>query len=129
MEKRHVLDLWRMMFLSERWIQVSEKILDQIKRLEEAKERDRLELVRSLRFMLSTLQRSLLGWMQWVNNPDIMTRFSQEDLETMNKKLSEFTRSFLEYDLEATKLGAQRGLKAIKKVKKKKEERAEAFYV
>jgi hypothetical protein len=129
MEKRHVLDLWRMMFLSERWIQVSEKILDQIKRLEEAKERDRLELVRSLRFMLSTLQRSLLGWMQWVNNPDIMTRFSQEDLETMNKKLSEFTRSFLEYDLEATRLGAQRGLKAIKKVKKKKEERAEAFYV
>ena len=115
--------------MSERWIQVSEKILDQIKRLEEAKERDRLELVRSLRFMLSALQRSLLGWMQWVNNPDIMTRFSQEDLETMNKKLSEFTRSFLEYDLEATKLGAQRGLKAIKKVKKKKEERAEAFYV
>ncbi len=115
--------------MSERWIQVSEKILDQIKRLEEAKERDRLELVRSIRFMLNTLQRSLLGWMQWVNNPDIMTRFTQEDLERMNKKLSEFTRSFIEYDLEATKLGAQRGLKAIKKVKKKKEERAETFYV
>ena len=129
MEKRRVLDLWRMMFLSERWIQVSEKILDQIKRLEEAKERDRLELVRSLRFMLSTLQRSLLGWIQWVNNPDIMTRFTQEDLEKMSKKLSEFTRSFIEYDLEATKLGAQKGLKAIKKVKKKKEERAQVFYV
>jgi len=118
-----------MMFLSERWIQVSEKILDQIKHLEEAKERDRLELVRSLRFMLSALQRSLLGWMQWANNPDIMTRFTQEDLEKMSKKLSEFTSSFIEYDLEATKLGAQRGLKAKKKVKKKKEERAEAFYV
>jgi len=115
--------------LSERWIQVSEKILDQIKRLEEAKERDRLELVRTIRFMLSALQRSLLGWMQWVNNPDIMTRFTQEDLEKMNKKLSELTRSFIEYDLEATKLGGQRGLKAVKKVKKKKEERAEIFYV
>ena len=114
--------------MSERWIQVSEKILDQIKRLEEAKKRDRLELVRSLRFMLSALQRSLLGWMQWVNNPDIMTRFTKEDLEKINKKLSEFTRSFIEYDLEATKLGAQRGLKAVKKVKKK-EERAEIFYV
>ena len=117
------------MFLSERWTQVSEKILDQIKRLEEAKERDRLELVRSLRFMLSALQRSLLGWMQWVNNPDIMTRFTQEDLEKMNKKLSEFTRSFIEYDLEATTLGDQRGLKAKKKLKEKKEERAEVFYV
>ena len=115
--------------MSERWIQVSEKILDQIKRLEEAKERDRLEYVRAIRFMLSALQRSLLGWMQWVNNPDIMTRFTQEDLESINKKLSDFARSFIEYDLEATKLGAQRGLKAIKKVKKKKDERAEAFYV
>ena len=115
--------------MSERWTQVSEKILDQIKSLEEAKERDRLELVRSLRFMLSALQRSLLGWVQWVNNPDIMTTFTQEDLEKMNKKLSEFTRSFIKYDLEATRLGAQRGLKAIKKVKKKKEERAEVFYV
>lgn len=115
--------------MSEGWIQVSEKILAQIKRLEEAKERDRLELVRSLRFMLSVLQRSLLGWMQWVNNPDIMTRFTQEDLEKMNKKLSELSRSFIEYDLEATKLGAQRGLKAEKKVKKKKEGRTGIFYV
>jgi len=115
--------------LSERWIQVSEKILEQIKHLEEAKERDRLELVRSIRFMLNTLQRSWLGWTQWVNNPDIMTRFTQEDLEKMNKKLSEFTRSFIEYDLEATKLGAQRGLKARKKVTKKKEGQAERFYV
>jgi hypothetical protein len=115
--------------LSERWIQVSQKILDQIKRFEETKERDRLELVRSLRFMLSALQRSLLGWMQWVNNPDIMTRFTQEDLKKIDKKLSDFTRSFLEYDLEATKLGAQKGLKAGKKVKKKEEERSEVFYV
>jgi len=115
--------------LSERWIQVSEKILEQIKRLEEAKERDRLDLVRSMSFMLSVLQRSLLGWMQWANTPDVMARFTQEDLEKMNKKLSEFTRSFIKYDLEVTKLGTQRGLKARKAVKKKKEERPEVFYV
>jgi hypothetical protein len=115
--------------LSERWIQVSEKILGQLKLSVEAKKKDRLEYVRIIRFTLSALQRSLLGWMQWVNNPDIMTRFTQEDLESMNKKLSELALSFIEYDLEATKLGGQRGLKAIKKVKKKKEERAEAFYV
>jgi len=115
--------------LSEEWIKGAEKILDQIRRLEQAKERDRLELVRSMRFMLSALHRSLLGWMHWVNNPDMMTRFRQEDLEKMDKKLSEFARSFIQYDLEATKLGAQRGLKARKKAKKKKEERAEIFYV
>lgn len=115
--------------LSERWIQVSEKILDQIKRLADAKGKDRLELVSSMSFMLSALQRSLLGWMQWVNNPEIMARFTLEDLEKMNKKLSEFTRSFIEYDLEATRLGAERGLKARKAVKRKKRERPEIFYV
>jgi hypothetical protein len=67
--------------------------------------------------------------MQWANNPDIMIRFTQKDLESINKKLAEFTRSFIEYDMEATKLGAERGLKAKKKVKKKKEERVETFYV
>ncbi len=115
--------------MSEIWVQVSKKVLDQIKRLEEAEERDRLELVRSILFMLSALQRSLLGWMGWVNNPDIMTKFTQEDLAKMSKKLSELTRSFIEYDLEATRLGAQRGLRARKTVKKKKEERPEIFYV
>ncbi len=116
--------------MSEMWVDVSKKILDQIRRLEKGKGRDRLELVRGLRFMLNSLQRSLLGWMQWVNNPDIMTRFTQEDLEEMNKKLAQFTHSFIEYDLEATKLGALKGLKEKKKVKrKKKEERDEVFYV
>ena len=112
--------------MSERWIQVSGKILEQLKRLEDTKDKDRLELVRSLRFVLSVLQRSLLGWTQWVNNPDIMTNFSQKDLETTTEKLSEFTRSFVEYDVEATKLGAEKGLKLGKEVKKK---RGEQFVV
>ncbi len=114
--------------MSERWVDVSKKILEQIERLEKSKDRDRLELVGSLHFLLNALQRSLLGWMQWVNNPDIMTRFAQEDLEKMNRRIAEFTRSFIEYDLEATKSGAKKGLKVKKKVKKK-EERDEVFYV
>ena len=116
--------------MSEGWIRVSERILDQLKRLEDTKDKDRLELVKSLRFVLSVLQRSLIGWTQWVGNPDIMTIFSQEDLETMTKTLSEFTRSFVEYDLKMTSLGVKKGLKSPKKVaEKKKEERTERFYV
>ena len=107
--------------MAERWIQVSEKVLEELKRLEKTEKTDRLELVRSMRILLGVLERSLLGWKQWVNNPDMMSKFSQEDLEKMNKKLSEFTRSFIEYDLEATKLGTERGLKARKKTEKKKE--------
>ena len=115
--------------LSERWIQISERILEQIRRLEDAEDKDRLEWVRSIRFLLSALQNSLLGWVQWANNQNVMTRFTQEDLEKMSKKLSSFTRAFIEYDLEATKLGVQRGLKSQKKVTQKKDDRDETFYV
>ncbi len=65
---------------------VSERILDQLKVLEDTKDKDRLDLVRSLRFVLNVLQRSLIGWTQWVNNPDIMTIFSQKDLENDDQK-------------------------------------------
>ena len=112
--------------MSERWIRISEKTLDQIKRLEEAKERDRLELVSSILFLLNALRNSLLGWIQWANNPNIMARFTQEDLEKIAKKLSTFTRTFIEYDIEATKLGAKKGLKPGKEVGKK---RGEQFLV
>jgi len=115
--------------LSERWISILETLLDQIKHLEEVKERDRLELVKSLRFVLNVLQRSVLGWLGWVENLEVAARFTQEELEKMDKKLSEFTRSFVKYDIEATKLAAKKGLKAKKKAKKKKKKRTEAFYV
>jgi hypothetical protein len=36
---------------------------------------------------------------------------------------------FIEYDLKATELGARRGLKARKKVAKKKEDNVKVFYV
>ena len=85
--------------------------------LERAEEKDRLEYVRSIRFMLGALQRSILGWMQWINNPDIMTRFTQEELSEMNKKIAEFTRAFIEYDLEITKKGAEKGLEAARRAR------------
>ena len=115
--------------LSERWVEVSKRILDQLKALEDAKDKDRLELVRSLRFVMSALQRSLVGWMQLITNPDIMSNFSQEDLRNMTKELSTFTYSFVEYDLKMTTLGTKKGLKSSKKVNKKRDARTERFYV
>jgi hypothetical protein len=115
--------------LSEGWIKVSERILEQLKSFENTESKDRLELVKSLRFVLNVLQRSLIGWTQWVNNPDIMTIFSQGDLENMTEKLSSFTHSFVKYDIEMTNLGVRKGLKTTKKILKKKKERTERFYV
>jgi len=115
--------------MSENWIQVSERIIEQLKDLDETKDNDRLDLVRSLRYLVSVLQRSLFGWTQWVNNPDIISIFTKEDLEQMTKKLTYFTRSFVKYDLEMTNLGINKGLKAPKVVKKKREDRNDRFYV
>ena len=116
-------------FLSERWVKVSEKVLDQLKQMKESKEKDRLELVRSMRFVLRALEMSVVGWMQWINNPDIMTKFTKGDLEKMNRKLSKFTQDFIKYDIDATKLGTQVGLKAIKKVTRKKGAKPKPHYV
>lgn len=112
--------------MSERWIRSSKNILERIKKLEKAKDRDRLELVRSTWFMLGALQRSLVGWLQWVKNPEIMVKFTQEELEEINSNISKFVRSFIEYDLKVTKQGAKKGLKAKKK---KAKEKAETHYV
>ena len=111
-------------------MRVSERIIKQLKQLEDTKGKDRLEMVRSLRFVLGVLQRSLVGWTQWVASPDIMTMFSEDELESMTKTLAEFTRSFVEYDMKMTGLGAEKGLTATKKATKKpKEDRTECFYV
>ena len=93
--------------MSGSWFQSSERILDRIKALEGSEGRDRLEHVSSMRFMIGALHRSLLGWMQWVNNAGVMARLSAEELEEMNRNLSKFARSFIEYDLEVTQKVAE----------------------
>lgn len=115
--------------MSERWIRNSEKILEQIKGSDEDQDRDRLELVREIRFNLGAFQRSLLGWMQWVNNPEIMTKFSQRELEEMNKTLGGFVRSFIEYDIKITNQGIKKGLIVKRKPRKPERQLTETFYV
>jgi len=115
-------------WLSSGWIQSCQKILERIKDLEKTEGKDRLEHVRSIRFMLAVLQRSLLGWMQWINNPDVMTRFTEEELSEMNKRIAEFTRAFIEYDLEITKKGAEKGLEISRRAQRRTRGR-EVIYI
>ena len=110
-------------------IQSSEKILDRIKELEGFKKKDRLDHVRFTCFMIGVLHRSLLGWIQWVNNTNVMARFSAEELEEINKNLSKFTRSFIEYDLEVTKKGAEKGSKAETRAERTLGERTARLYI
>ena len=98
------------MKLSEGWVERCERILDRIKTLENSKDMDRLELIQSMGFNLGSLVGSLSGWFQWINNPDIMTRFNKEELEVINKGIIDFVKSFIEYDMKITKQAIQKGI-------------------
>ena len=71
---------------------------------------DRLELVRVMRFALGALGQSLGGWMQWVNSPEIMSSFSQEELEEMARTVTGMIEKFIEYDIEMTNKCTRKGL-------------------
>ena len=117
--------------MSEGWVQTCEQLLKQLKKFSAKKDKDRLDLVQSMRFSLYALHRSLLGWMNWVNNPDIMASFKHEELAEMNKKLTEFAEDFIKYDAEVTQRGAEKNLKMKRPRRESVERRSleEVFYV
>ena len=108
--------------MSQGWIETCQRILEQIQRMSQKKDKDRLDLIQSMRFSLYALHRSILGWLNWVNNPDIMVTFSQDELEEMNKKLTEFITEFIKYDIEVTKKGASKSMD-IQRARREVEER------
>ena len=100
-----------MIALSEGWVETSETLLERIRESSAKKDKDRLDLVQSMVFSLYALHRSLQGWIDWVNNPDIMSAFDKEELDEMTRKITEFTEAFIKYDVEVTQRGAQKSLR------------------
>ena len=88
--------------MSEKWVHDCKKILQEITKMKEGEGKDRLDVVRGMRFTLFALQRSVAGWIEWVNNPDVMATFSLEELGEINKTLAELIRPFIEYDAKVT---------------------------
>jgi hypothetical protein len=88
--------------MSGKWVQDCERILNEIKKSAKVKGQDRLDMVRMIRFTLFALQRSVTGWMEWANNPDVMAQFSLEELKEINQTLSELVCAFVEYDAKIT---------------------------
>jgi hypothetical protein len=83
--------------MSEKWIRESETIIKRLGDMKAIEARDRLELVRSTRFALTSLVRSLNGWIQWKNNPERASRFNLEELEEINKttRMRNFIRVYV----------------------------------
>ncbi len=97
--------------MSDRWIRDCVRALERIRELSSKEDKDRLERLNSIKTSLTFLNRSLSGWIRWANNPSAMANFSDEELEGMERQLSSIAESFIEYDIKATKLGIEKGLK------------------
>jgi hypothetical protein len=102
----------------EKWITDCEEVLKRLKETALKKKRDRLDMLKSIRFSIRALQRSLMGWWQWANSPEMMSNFSSKELEDINKTIMQFVKSFIEYDVKITELGLK-----YKKEGKKENER------
>jgi hypothetical protein len=96
--------------MNQGWIERTQKTVDQLKKIKEKRDMDRLEIITTLRFSFGALSQSLGGWMQWVNSPEIMSQFTQEELLEMSDKLIDMVTEFVEYDRDITDYGMQKGL-------------------
>ena len=113
-----------------RWVNDCQKILKEIKSSEKAEGQDRLDMVRTIRFTILALQRSVTGWMQWADNPDVMAQFSLEELTEINKKLADLVCAFVDYDAKITGSQEKKMEKKIRKEEiKKPQPREDIFYV
>ncbi len=92
------------------WIDRSEKTIEQLKILKGNREMDRLDLLKAMRFSFGALSQSLGGWMQWVNSPEVMSQFTRDELQGMSDTVIDMVVGFIEYDMDVTNQGMQKGL-------------------
>ena len=113
-----------------KWVNDCERILDEIKKSAKVEGQDRLDMMRTIRFTILALQRSVTGWMQWADNPDVMAQFSLDELVAINKNLADLVCAFVDYDAKIT--GSQEK-KIEKKMRKESiknpQEGKDMFYV
>lgn len=105
----------------DKWIAGCRKILKDLRASASRKDRDRLELVKSIRYSMRALNRSLMGWWQWVNSPEMMANFTREELEEMDRVLNKYITSFIEYDIKITSVGSK--FRKKEEVRRRDEER------
>ncbi len=91
------------MKLTEQWTTHSERILQQLTKLSQEPNRDRLAIINALILALNAMDRSVQGWRKWIQNLDFMARFSEDELKAIEQGLTKSARSFIEYDIDITK--------------------------
>jgi hypothetical protein len=111
-------------WMGEQWIEECNEYLRRIRESTATAAPDRLEVVRSMHTALLAINHSTLGWLQYVNNPDIMSMFDLPELEEIQLTLNKFAEAYILNDIEVTKKGMRKGMN-----KNKQNETDQPFYV
>jgi len=88
--------------MTERWISQNQELLKGLEELLSKTGEDRLELVNAMIFALNAIDRSIHGWRSWIQNLQLMSKFSEDELREMKEGLIKRAREFIEYDVEVT---------------------------
>ena len=94
--------------VSEQWITQSEQILKTMEQNTKKTEKDRLEAITAILYVINAIDRSLHGWRRWVQNLGFMAQFNSEELHQMEQGLSQAARAFIENDIDVTKRFAEK---------------------
>ena len=88
--------------MAERWINESRQLLKALEELASKKSGDRLELVNEMLFAINTIDRSIHGWRTWIQNLQVMSTFSEDELREMRGGLVKGAQSFIEFDVQVS---------------------------
>lgn len=110
--------------MGEQWIEECNEYLRRIRESTATEAPDRLEVVRSMHTALLAINHSTLGWLQYVNNPDVMSMFDLPELEEIQLTLNKFAEAYILNDIEVTKKGMRKGMNM-----NKQNEPDQPFYV
>ena len=97
--------------LSSHWSRSSKEALKLI--WEASKEpKDRLDLLNLMNLSLYAMARSLVGWYQRLDDPELLSALSDEELGELAQRVSSIAREFVKYDIKASRRYHKRGLKS-----------------
>jgi len=85
--------------LTNKW---SKRMMESLRRLNDRSPKDRLETCSLIMGYLQLATQSIVGWIYWLNNPTLMSDFSEEDLEEILSEIRRFVNDFIALDVKYT---------------------------
>ncbi|MCJ7632962.1 DUF2153 family protein [Candidatus Bathyarchaeota archaeon] len=88
--------------MAENWFSQSQELLKALEEVASRKKEDRFELFSAMVFAINAIDKSLFGWKGWMQNLQLMSKFSEDELREMKGELIKEAQGFIKYDVEVS---------------------------